>query len=274
MIEISLRDGCFSHTDVGLGNILPSKIKFNRDNNTWLDICLFTDGPIKENLVLTSKSKINIAWICEPLSINYETFKAAYENMDKYDYILTHNLEFINLDPKKISYYPFGGCWINPNDRQIHPKNKNISIIASEKDWTIGHRMRHSVIKNFTSHLDLICGRGYNPIDSKITALKDFRYSFIIENDNNNIYFSEKLIDSLTTGTIPIFWGSDISKIFDMNGIIKFSSLEELNGIIKNCNEDFYNSKIESIKNNFEIAKQFICPEDWIYDNFLSRILK
>jgi hypothetical protein len=273
MIEVSLRDGCFSHA-LGLGNVLPSKIKFNRDDNTWLDICFFTDGPIKHNLVSTSKSKTNIAWICEPLSINYETFNAAYQNFDKYDYILTHNLELINLNPQKCSYYPFGGCWINPSDRQIHQKNKNISIIASEKNWTTGHRMRHSVIQNFKDNLDLICGRGYSPIDSKLTALKDFRYSFIIENDNNDMYFSEKLVDCLITGTIPIFWGSDISKIFDMNGIIKFSSLEELKDIIKNCNEDFYNFKIESIKNNFEIAKQFICPEDWIYDNFLSKILK
>ena len=273
MIEVSLRDGCFSHA-LGLGNVLPSKIKFNRDDNTWLDICFFTDGPIKHNLVSTSKSKTNIAWICEPLSINYETFNAAYQNIDKYDYILTHNLELINLNPQKCSYYPFGGCWINPSDRQIHQKNKNISIIASEKNWTTGHRMRHSVIQSFKDDLDLICGRGYSPIDSKLTALKDFRYSFIIENDNNDMYFSEKLVDCLITGTIPIFWGSDISKIFDMNGIIKFSSLEELKDIIKNCNEDFYNSKIESIKNNFEIAKQFTCPEDWIYDNFLSKILK
>ena len=86
MIEVSLRDGCFPHAP-GLGNVLPSKIKFNRDDNTWFDICFFTDGPIKHNLISNSKSKINIAWICEPLSINYETFKAVYDNMDKYEWI-------------------------------------------------------------------------------------------------------------------------------------------------------------------------------------------
>ena len=88
MIEVSLRDGCFPHAP-GLGNVLPSKIKFNRDDNTWFDICFFTDGPIKHNLISNSKSKINIAWICEPLSINYETFKAVYSNPNSQK--LVHN---------------------------------------------------------------------------------------------------------------------------------------------------------------------------------------
>ena len=55
------------------------------------------------------------------------------ENLSKLC-LIQSSLEFINLDPQKCSYYPFGGCWINPSDRQIHAKNNNISIIASEKD--------------------------------------------------------------------------------------------------------------------------------------------
>jgi hypothetical protein len=276
MIEVSLRDTTFSHVPdgIGLGNTKISQIKFNRNSEEWLDICFFTDGNIKNNDILKSKSKINIAWIIEPLSINLETYEKAYQNIDKYDYILTHNLNLINVDSKKCFYYPFGGCWIKPEDRKVYDKTKNFSIIASAKNWTVGHRLRHEIIKRFNQKIDLICGEGYKPIDSKLEALKDYRYSFIIENDDNDTYFSEKLIDSLTTGTIPIFWGSKIDSFFDMNGIIRLDNLDQIEDLFKKCDSIFYQSKKESILNNFEIANQFVCPEDWIYHNFLTIISK
>jgi hypothetical protein len=275
MIEISLRDTCFSHhpEGIGLGSTKLNKIKFNRDPNTHLDICFFTDGNIKNNDVLESKSKINIAWILEPISINMESYQKAYENIDRYDYILTHNLQLINANKNKCFYYPFGGCWIKDEDRKIYEKTNNFSIIASEKNWTIGHQLRHLIINNHKSRIDLVCGRGYKPIDYKLDALKEYRYSFIIENDNNDIYFSEKLIDAFMTGTIPIFWGSNIRSIFDKDGILFINEFNEIEEYLK-YGKDFYESKKENIINNFNIAKQFISPEDWIYDNFLVKILK
>jgi hypothetical protein len=276
MIEISLRDHSFSHCPegIGLGNTKINRIKFNRDSNTWKDICFFTDINIMNNEVLNSKSRINIAWILEPLSINSPTYQKVYQDLDKYHYILTHNLELININRNKCFYSPFGGCWIKPEDRRIHNKTKSFSIIASEKDWTTGHKLRHKIIQQFGNKIDLVCGKGYSPIDYKLEALQDYRYSFIIENDNNDIYFSEKLIDSLMTGTIPIFWGSNISSIFDMNGIIVIQDLDQLKDFDKYYNEELYLSKSNSILNNFNIAKQFTCPEDWIFDNFLNTIIK
>ena len=275
MIEISLRDTCFSHhpDGIGLGSTKLNKIKFNRNPNIHLDLCFFTDGNIKNNDVLKSKSKINIAWILEPVSINMESYEKAYQNIDKYDYILTHNLQLINANKNKCFYYPFGGCWIKDEDRKIYEKTNNFSIIASEKNWTIGHQLRHLIINSHKSKIDLVCGRGYKPIDYKLDALKEYRYSFIIENDNNDIYFSEKLIDAFMTGTIPIFWGSNIKSIFDQDGILFINEFSEIEEYLK-YGKDFYESKKENIINNFNIAKQFISPEDWIYDNFLLKILK
>jgi len=274
MIEISLRDSCFSHhpEGIGLGSTKLNKIKFDRDPNKHLDICFFTDGNIKNNDVLKSKSKINIAWILEPVSINMESYEKAYQNIDRYDYILTHNLKLINANKNKCFYYPFGGCWIKDEDRKIHEKTNNFSIIASEKNWTMGHRLRHLIINNYKNKIDLVCGRGYKPIDYKLNALKDYRYSFIIENDNNDIYFSEKLIDAFMTGTIPIFWGSNIKSIFDSEGILFINEFNQIEEYLE-YGKDFYESKKQNIINNFNIAKQFTSPEDWIYDNFLNNIL-
>jgi hypothetical protein len=272
MIEISLRDASFAH-GVGLGagdyKFFPKNILFNRDRSTWLEYCFFTDHDILSETVNASKSRINIAWLIEPKSISPSTYIKIIQDINKYDFILTHNQELIDLASHKILYYPFGGCWVDHVDRFIHNKTNNLSIIASNKNWTYGHNLRHQIINNFSQYIDLICGRGYKPIDHKIEALKNYRFSLIIENDNNNYFFTEKLIDCLMAGTIPIYYGSNLDHIFDYKGFIKINTLEDFGKILPQINEQTYIEKLEFVKNNFEIAKNFVCPEDWIYNNLI-----
>jgi hypothetical protein len=272
MIQISLRDTSFSHgVALGAGDykFYPKDILFNRDKNTWLKYCFFTDNDILSETINISKSDINIAWLIEPKSISPSTYIKIVEDMNKYDFILTHNQELINLAPHKILYYPFGGCWIDYHDRIIYSKTNNLSIIASNKNWTYGHNLRHQIINNCSQYINLVCGRGYNPIAHKIEALREYRFSLIIENDDNNYFFTEKLIDCLMTGTIPIYYGSNLEHIFDYNGFIKIKSLEDFVNIASQINEQTYIEKFQYIKNNFEIAKNFVCPEDWIYNNLI-----
>jgi hypothetical protein len=81
-------------------------------------------------------------------------------------------------------------------------------------------------------------------------------------------YFTEKIIDCFMTGTIPIYYGCpSIENFFDINGIIVFDTVDELENILYNLTEKDYNEKYESIKNNFEKAKEFLISEDWIYKN-------
>lgn len=276
MIKTSLRDECFAHgVALGAGDykFYPQSLIFNRSPNIWLKYCFFTDGDIIKDTVNNSQSEINIAWLIEPKSINPFTYSKVIQDLHKYDYILTHNQDLININPEKILYYPFGGCWIDYKDRLIHNKTDNISIITSNKNYTIGHNLRHQIINQFSNEINLICGRGYKPIDHKIEALKHYRFSIIIENDNNNYFFTEKLIDCLMTGTIPIYYGSNLEHIFDYDGFIKIDSIEDFYKILPQINEDTYIKKLSHIKKNFEIAKNFVCPEDWIYNNLFNKNL-
>jgi hypothetical protein len=103
--------------------------------------------------------------------------------------------------------------------------------------------------------------------NGKFLALRDYRYSFAFENDNYPSIYCEKLTDCFATGTIPIYWGSpDIENYFDKNGIIFFN--EDLD--IKMLTEEYYFSKIDSIKNNFELSLDLLSSEDYIYLNYLK----
>ena len=202
---------------------------------------------------LLSKSDINILLHFEP-SVIRESNRSIIEKSSYYDLILTWDKSILNACKNSI-LFPFGDCWIDGSDRKIHNKTKNISIIASTKNQTEGHRLRHSVIKEIP--MDTY-GRRYNPIDNKITALKDYRFTVVIENIKQDYWFTEKLIDAFMTGTIPLYWGFDsIDEFFDPNGIIKFNTTEELTKMLPTLTEELYLNKLEHIKNNFKLSFKY-----------------
>jgi len=110
-----------------------------------------------------------------------------------------------------------------------------------------------------------IYGNGYHAIDNKITALADYRYSIIIENCKRDYWFTEKLIDCLMTGTIPIYWGCpSIGNFFDTRGFLLFDSIEELGIILNNLSTIDWNSMADYIQSNFETAQRYCVSEDHI----------
>ena len=175
----------------------------------------------------------------------------------------------------KFTYVPVGGSRIKLTEYGLYEKERNISIVASFKDWTYGHRLRHKVIESTDRTQLEVYGSGYNEIIDqyddkfgKIIAIAPYRYSFAIMNSDQDDYFTDIIIDCLAVGTIPIFWGTgNISKYFNIDGIVQFKDISEVNQIIKNCTEDYYISKLPAIKENIEIAKKYSSTYDWMYNN-------
>jgi hypothetical protein len=86
-------------------------------------------------------------------------------------------------------------------------------------------------------------------------------FSVAIENARDINYFTEKLTDCLLTGTIPLYYGCpNVGDFFDMNGIIIFESMEELHEILDSLTPELYESKLESVKENFK--RVFNYPTD------------
>jgi len=178
------------------------------------------------------------------------------QNQNNFDLILAWKQEVLD-GCKNSSFLPFGSCWIDDEDHGIHNKSKLVSIIASNKSITIGHKLRHAVIASDKS-LDLY-GRGYNPIDNKLTALKDYMFSVIIENSTTKNYFSEKTIDCLITGTIPVFWGCEnISDFFDTRGFIFFNSVKEYKQIRDTLTKEKYLEMLPYINKNYTLSLNYI----------------
>jgi hypothetical protein len=215
-----------------------------------------------DTITNTSDVDLNVLVQIEPPSI-INTTQAIIKNQNKFDIIFAWNNDILNKCGNSV-LFPFGSCWIKDEDQKVHEKTKEISIIASVKRQTMGHNLRHNIIQSNLINLDLF-GNGYNPIENKITALKDYRFSLIIENEKMDNWFTEKIIDCLTTGTIPVYWGCpNIGNYFDTRGFIIVDSIEELISKKNMLNETTYSEMLPYIKINFGLAKK--------YTDFWSRV--
>lgn len=288
--NIRIIDNVFAHSNggsFGSGdlNIMPENFSWHRGEQID-NVVIITETCA--HLVDKQNENIKILLVLEPPCINPSIYEQLKDDsfISKFDYILTHDTALSQTNNKFICY-PFGGCWIRPQERKIYPKTKGISIISSNKNQTIGHRLRHEVIEKYSKEYNIdVFGRGYTPIENKITALADYKFSIVIENESRRGWFTEKLIDCIQTGTIPIYYGdpstlyplspySNGSTLFGTHGILTFSNLHDLLHLclIPIQREEIkYEDRILTIKNNFNTSKQYCLPEDWIWNNFLGKI--
>lgn len=267
-LKLSIRDISFSHC-VYSGNPIPltSPSKYIEwDRTTINDDTIYTDWLLRE---ATGKT----VWILEPRAIIPQIYDGLEKNWKDYKSIWTFDEKILSTVPTA-RFCPSGGCWINDFDRGIHKKSKHLSTIISEKKRTEGHLLRHVLAKELESVMDAF-GPNYKRWKGdwvhKIEGLQEYRFHLTIENSRQDFYFSEKLIDCLITGTIPIYWGCpSIGKFFNLDGMIIFDNLADLKEKLKLCTEDYYNSKKDAILDNYNRAQNYVSTEDWIYKNILT----
>jgi hypothetical protein len=274
--KIKIQDLSF-YQDLGSSKLQPPKLlEWDRTPGHgpvafFTDLCLsYVDLPCYRN-------SFNIALCIEPIAINQYPYQYLSQNHNKFDLILSHHIDFLKLNPNKFKYYFFGGTWIHENDRKIYTnKPKDISLIASAKANTEGQILRHKAASKFKDNIDLF-GYGYKSIENKADALREYAFSIAIENCKINDYISEKLIDVMLCGSIPIYYGQykDIlNQFFNTNGIIFFDNLEELDQITQSIKQDgqqIWENCHDAIEDNFERAQKYLCAEDYIYANILQK---
>lgn len=223
---------------------LSSEVFFDRKVSISFDCVTF--DPTADFKVLVQIEPPTILNVINPI----------IENQNNFDLILAWHLSILN-NCSNSELFPFGSCWIDKTDRCVHEKSKLVSIISSYKKQTVGHRLRHQIINEKFIPMDTF-GRGYTPIDNKLIGLKDYMFSLIIENDTTDNWFTEKLIDCLVNGTIPVYWGCrNIGDYFDMGGFIRFNTIEEFNTIAPTLNRDTYTKMLPFINKNFDLSLKY-----------------
>lgn len=269
-MRVGLFDGSFSHqvsaTLGGENNMEePKSIKWVKDE--FLPVTFFTDMCLDK--VLEAPPGISkIAWLIEPPSLSDTHYKKAMILRDEFDSIMTFDRTYTDRETD-FMFYALGGSWINPKKFGIKPKTDMVSMIASQKVRARGHKLRHAIAGAYANAVDL-WGYGYHPIAYKSIGLSKYRYSIVVESCQVKGYFSEKLIDCISQGTIPIYWGcSDVGEYFDARGIIKFNDLDELDHILHEViSTSDYESRLRYARKNLEFCWRYRCAEDWITNSY------
>jgi hypothetical protein len=241
----------------------------------WEGITVFTDEMCFHPVVDQIKSKYKIAWSIESPVIKPYFFNYIKQVENKFDYIYTYNPEPNNLKYKQ-SY--FGACWIVEENCKIYEKTKLLSIVASNKNYAPGHKLRHEIIsKNLHKDLEL-WGSGYNWFsdapEDRVKPFKDYMYVIVIENCKYPNYFTDKIIDCFAAGCIPIYWGDPkIKEIFDERGFYTFNTMNELDYILSNrISADDYNLKTKYIQENHRRMFEYASPDKWMYNNCYKKL--
>jgi len=182
------------------------------------------------------------------------------EQQNNFDLILSWKSKILQ-NCKNSEKFLFGGRFIDENKLNIDKRNQ-ITYLTSNKSFTSGHKFRQDIFNFLDSHdfdgeYEIFIHKSPPRIDKEI-IFNNAKFSIVIENGQEDDYFSEKLIECLSTKTIPIYRGCPtISQYFDMGGFLTFNTLEELIDVIVNLPSDFYENNINLVEKNYELSKQY-----------------
>jgi Glycosyltransferase family 10 (fucosyltransferase) C-term len=196
-------------------------------------------------------TKANISLILgEPAVVHAKHLALLRVSYWRFFRVLTFNETLLGRIPNAV-FFPLGTTWV-PEWRDLAlKKSKMISLIASAKRDTQGHKLRHAVVDWARQNaLDLeVLGRGYVPFGHKAEGLAPYRFSVVIENARETNYFSEKLVDAVLCDTVPIYWGCpNLERFFDPSGIIQCASLDDVRRAVLAVSGADYQARLPRIQ--------------------------
>lgn len=235
----------------------------------------FDDPDAYKVLILSSESY---------LSPNRETNVSVIKNKDLYDLILCAD-DGLVLHCRNAELFPYGSTWLNRGkikhpdglgefscDIEIFKKRErtlnDVSFLASWYDADRpGYRLRRELWARqneieiptmFHTSLKAFLG-ATNPLPKgEKESLFYSAFHVCIENQSVKHYFTEKLIDSFLTYTLPIYWGCpNIGNYFNLDGMIIVDSIDALIPRLNNLTLDYYNDRMDAIIENRKIAETY-----------------
>lgn len=270
--ELSAFGSPFSHDVTSCHNIPPKKFKWVYNQPSKDDIEVYLDYNILGGF--KSKCKNKFLWVCESRGIIPQQMDFLYTHSDKlkevYKKIFVHDYDLLKLGPEFVYCPPAANhTWVV--NRGLHNKTKLVSMVSSGKNMCEGHRYRNHLMETFkTKFLNIdYYGRSFNPFEKKEDVLNDYYFSITIENEKYSNYYTEKLMDCFSTGTIPIYYGTpELPKMFNQDGVIILDNTFD----VSQLSADLYFSKMDAIKENYEKCLSHQISDDFIYDRIVELI--
>ncbi|RLC88768.1 MAG: hypothetical protein DRJ03_01585 [Chloroflexi bacterium] len=268
--RVRLIDACFPGQPSSAGGENagrhPQRFKWCRDNSCNSIYTWYTNWTLHQ--AHTDFHPRKVAWLWEPPSLQTWPYQYVASRRNLFDAIFTYDEALLSCGDTRFKLALHGGTWIRPAHWGMHEKTRTVCMFVSQKKRAVGHAFRHDIASALSDQID-VYGREINPVANKWDALKHYRYCIVVESIKMPLYFSEKLIDAMLCGCVPIYWGAwRLAEYFDMDGIINFHSIEHLERILSAIGSGIadYRARSDAVKNNLIAAQEFAWTENRIYD--------
>lgn len=210
----------------------------------------------------------------ESQAIIPQIYEYAPRVLDRFALVFTHASALLEARPDRCRFIPGGGIWIGGTqglgEIAVHPKAKLVSIVTSNKGWCPLHVFRFELAMALRgrSGVDVFAGGmgkgqpGWVPITETLT---EYRYSIVVENFRDTLYFTEKLLNCFATGTVPVYCGATgIGQLFNPEGIIAFETREELEAVLPTLSPEDYARRLPAVHDNLARCRAYETIEDYM----------
>ncbi len=146
-------------------------------------------------------------------------------------------------------------------DRELYvDRLEAIQYFSKAKDFDLyGRGWDHPVLYTKGKYAEAIKASYRGEVEDKLPVLQKYKFSICFENCIFGGWITEKIIDSLYAGCVPVYWGApDITEYIPADTFIdfrKFKNFEELDAYLRNMDEVTYNRYIDAI-NRFIVSEK------------------
>lgn len=213
----------------------------------------YSDTYVKE---ITPGQKA-FALLLEPRSLIPDAYDFVQANPEHFRYILTHDSRLLKLENARL--FLWGDVWCRTDSE----KTKGISLVSSWKDWCPLHHARLTLARHFDGGGLVDCFGSFkgdkDHWDDVRTAHEAYRFAIVIENDIDELWFTEKILNCFSNKVVPIYVGATrIGDFFNTDGIIRVDDWRNIPEIVKHLDiETEYEKRKEAINDNFERCRPF-----------------
>lgn len=231
-----------------------------------------------EKDIINSNRNNCLLWKSEPDNI----YRINKKYIEKFGYFLSNRKREFFKNTKNILALSFTcfQSWIvdkksipEKKDNPLNFKNKNISVLTSNQMIFGTHPVRYNFIKylqkNKINWIDIL---GFGKKVKMEDALRDYRYTIVLENTLEENHWTEKLSDALRMKCFIFYFGcKNINKYFDTRSIIRINiknPRKALKNIKTHLENDSFERNIEAIEKNYDMITNLNI------EKYLYKILK
>ena len=203
----------------------------------------------------------NIAMLIEPRSLIGNAYDYVAAHPDYFKAIFTHDDRLLNLTNAHL--FLWCDVWCESDSE----KTKGISLVSSWKNWCPLHNARLELYQQFLDNPKVDCFYGdWNNSDIPSIKPEDYlehyKFSIVIENDIDDFWYTEKILNCFATKTVPIYVGAgQIKELFNPEGIIQVKNYIAIPKLIEDLNlEKTYNIRLDAIEDNFKRVEPYKTP--------------